>query len=386
MPITYDAPSNTITVTGYTEGTPCTFNDVYNADQAGGWGVVSKQGNVQYLFDAKLVIGDGSTSTWFADEAVQVDFSTNVFTGTYHNAIWVRVNAHFRLGRLRDAAKKITDHGCAVFAYSTRDDCRIVLAYQSGVDVELYDSLFEALYQRMDIRVVDAKIYQVTSHGVRWYYDLNVDVYRLNVAQSSQGIAIVTGTWNDIFVYKCVYGLRCYQQYPFSISNVKLRQNTIAIYAERISVDAYIINGDIDNWNFAWAAPSTAKVYRQYAFDLRVSDKDDSPISGATVTLKDKDGNQVFQVTTDVNGEIITQTVSRGYYDQANGDTLQDYSPHTLTIEKTGYQTYKKKFTLENKTDWEIKLAKAVGVFLDFGRPVVNLKKSDPENKNVMVL
>lgn len=35
MAITYNAGTNTITVTGYTEGTPCNFTDIYNADKAG---------------------------------------------------------------------------------------------------------------------------------------------------------------------------------------------------------------------------------------------------------------------------------------------------------------------------------------------------------------
>jgi hypothetical protein len=39
-------------------------------------------------------------------------------------------------------------------------------------------------------------------------------------------------------------------------------------------------------------------------------------------------------VATSGSGDIATQTVSRGYYDQAHGNTLQDYGPHTLTISK----------------------------------------------------
>jgi len=61
--ITYDAPNKIITVTGYTEETPCTFEDIYQADQSGGWGVVSKQGTVQYLFDCRVYIGNGVTET-----------------------------------------------------------------------------------------------------------------------------------------------------------------------------------------------------------------------------------------------------------------------------------------------------------------------------------
>jgi hypothetical protein len=57
-----------------------------------------------------------------------------------------------------------------------------------------------------------------------------------------------------------------------------------------------------------------------------------------------------------------------------------------LTISKAGYQTYVKKFVLGAKTAWEIKLARANTILFDQGTPVLNLKPSDPENKNVMVL
>jgi len=152
-----------------------------------------------------------------------------------------------------------------------------------------------------------------------------------------------------------------------------------------IKVNFYLINWDVDVWAFSFGADKFI-AWRQYEFDLAVTDKDGNPINGATVELKDKNGNVVFSVKTDVNGRITTQTVSRGWYEQATGNTLNDLSPHTLTISKAGYQDYVKKFTLEAKTNWEIKLAKAVGIFLSFGNPVINLKKSDPENKNVMAL
>jgi len=47
MGITYDSTNNIIIVTGFTESDPCTFEDIYQADQTNGWGVVSKQGDCQ---------------------------------------------------------------------------------------------------------------------------------------------------------------------------------------------------------------------------------------------------------------------------------------------------------------------------------------------------
>ncbi len=142
-------------------------------------------------------------------------------------------------------------------------------------------------------------------------------------------------------------------------------------------------------WNIFWVDNALSvinMIYRQYTFNLKVTEQDGTAINGATVTLKDKDDNQVFSVSTAADGTITEQTVTRGYYDQAHGDTLQDYSPHKLIIEKAGFQTYEIQGITMEKIDWTIKLAKAVGVFLSFGSPVINLKKTDPENKNVIVL
>jgi hypothetical protein len=148
----------------------------------------------------------------------------------------------------------------------------------------------------------------------------------------------------------------------------------------------YLINADTDTWNTNWVGAQAGILYRQYTFDFTVTDSAGTPISGATVTLKDKNGNTVFSLTTDVNGKISTQTVTRGYYDQPRGNTLQDYSPHTLTITKAGWQKYVKTFTLAEKTKWEIKLAKVQPILLSAGNPVVNLNPANPENNNVLVI
>ena len=44
MPITYDPASNTITVVGFTAATPCSFEDLYNADKAGALTLVERTG------------------------------------------------------------------------------------------------------------------------------------------------------------------------------------------------------------------------------------------------------------------------------------------------------------------------------------------------------
>ena len=42
MAISVTKPASTIIVTGGTEGTPATWNDIYLADVGGGWGLVAE--------------------------------------------------------------------------------------------------------------------------------------------------------------------------------------------------------------------------------------------------------------------------------------------------------------------------------------------------------
>jgi hypothetical protein len=88
MAITYNAGTDTITVTAGTPGVPNTFTDIYNADVAGAWGQVTKTGNM-FVFSAKLQVGDGSTATYLHDTFKKVTL----------NEIWtVKNNAELKTG------------------------------------------------------------------------------------------------------------------------------------------------------------------------------------------------------------------------------------------------------------------------------------------------
>ena len=67
MAITYNAGTDTITVTAGTAGAPNTFTDIYNADVAGAWGQVTKTGNM-FVCDCFVEVGDGSTETHLYDQ------------------------------------------------------------------------------------------------------------------------------------------------------------------------------------------------------------------------------------------------------------------------------------------------------------------------------
>ena len=60
MAITYVAGTNTITLDGVNT---YSFTAIYNADVASGWGVVTKQGDIQFAINAKIVVGNGTDKT-----------------------------------------------------------------------------------------------------------------------------------------------------------------------------------------------------------------------------------------------------------------------------------------------------------------------------------
>jgi hypothetical protein len=169
-----------------------------------------------------------------------------------------------------------------------------------------------------------------------------------------------------------------------TIKNLVAKNVATLVRIQNSNPTIALLNPDVDAWTFLWVNCPTAKVYRQYEFDLTATDKEGNPLEAAAVTLADKDGAVVFTATTGANGAIATQTVSRGYYQQSTGNALQEYSPHTLTIAKAGYQTYVKKFVLAEKTRWTVKLAKAQTILLDCGGLVLNLAAAEPENKHVL--
>lgn len=110
---------------------------------------------------------------------------------------------------------------------------------------------------------------------------------------------------------------------------------------------------------------------------LRVSDSNDNPLSGASVVIKNTAGSTVSSGNTDANGNydagyltnrVLTPTnqvigisnIGPFLEDThiANGDlTKVDSNPYTVTIAKTGYQTYQDTITINRKMDLEVALS-----------------------------
>jgi hypothetical protein len=359
--ITYDKGANVITVTGCSSHTPCTFTDVYNADVAGGWGKVHLQGTTQFSFDCSLYIGDGTTATYFKDLNKEVYFNDD-------QKMCSRTNSTTTFGKKEDTI--CASSGVTIFvSYKTLKyndwnfdgtayfyDTKIIGFDNSAGAILTYER--PTIYISGTFEVISLKIEMLRGFGPNNSNGIVRKLEITNCGDVGAGFNPSYSVYDDALVFKNNRGMIVTDSWTGSFQNIKACSNTALIDLGRYTGNVYCVNFEVDSWVFTWygATGGTGTIYRQYTFDLKVTDKDQNAISGATVTVKDKDGNTVFSVTSNASGDIATQTVSRGYYDQTHGDTLQEYSPHTLTITKEGYQTYTGNLTLSQKTNRTIAL------------------------------
>ena len=356
--ITYDSGSNTIKVVGFNESSPCTFEDIYQADVANGWGVVSKQGDNQYEFRCKLQIGDGTNETWLVDANKMISHTID------DDFIYIPAHGHFRCGVVVDEANRITKDGCCIYTNSSNKN--IIKFANSGI-VELYSTTISAESETKFMSDSSDSGYKIWNcNFIRVKGDTtsssaipDVDFYRVNWQSSELGPLFThTNYSNDILISDCEYGMSVSIEIPITIKNYRIVGETYSFLVWILDADLYAINVDC-KWNIYWfTTKPKGKIYRQYTFTLKVVDEEGNPISGAKVSVYNRSGCLEFEDITDANGRIPTHIITRGYYDEDHGSTLIDFSPHTLVIEKEGYETYTMQFTPTKAIDWQVSLKK----------------------------
>lgn len=353
----YNAGTNTATASG---AGSTDFAALVAADTAGGWGVYTADATgTQIICGGKIFIGDGTagSTTLLADSSKEIIFTAAAVSADYTYLLYVREYASLKLGNVVDATTKSTNNGVTIISLQNNyNSISMLMSRTTAGTTELYGCTFEGLYRRHFIRGYVGGETITAFNCITDYVcfqALTTDFFNINAvgrANTFPMLELLGGTLNILRVSNAVYGY-------WQTSTATADSTISGYYARNItkfgyfagSKNVYFVNPDSSSWVFTYST-FTGKVYRQYEFDLQTA-------AGATVTLTDKDDNVVFSVTADaVTGKIATQTVSRGYYAQATGDTLQDYSPHTLTITGTGYIPYVRTFTLEEKTKWLIEL------------------------------
>ena len=359
MAITYNSGTNTITITGYTLGTPCTFLDVYNADVAGSWGKVTNQCTNQFCIACKIVIGDGSRATYFADEDQQVKWTNAITTANYQNIILVKTNGSCRFGKLIDGTKKITRVGCQ-HLYHVNAFRSFFINCEASAELLIYASSFIGStytpYTLLAGLGGTTKIYNSNFNGMGIHLFSAMDMYNVLIEYVEYGIYSISGTVDTAKVHNTsVYGLIFYNTLS-TLKNTthKAKLSGSTIRAGNVTGNCYLINPELESWDISWGGTGYPVIYRQYEFDLKLVDSVGTGIGTAKVKMWDKDDSLVTNVNTNASGVLATQTLNHGYYQQSSGSTETVKTPHESRVYKYGKSMLSSKSSIEAKTDWAL--------------------------------
>lgn len=350
-------------------GTSVVTSDIYDADQAGGWGVFTKLGDNLFLCSSNLFVGDGSTSTWLTLKDLALALESKLV---------ITASAVCDAGILQDAGEKTTSNGA---------DIRFTKRYNNTWYSHWLDSSGEFNIYGGCIRGDKSdgyftRIYQSTVEDCDNFrpIDSNADFNRLSI--TSPGASAIwpkeSASYNDLYVYESEYAIRTWAtDKTITVNNFKGRSNTYLWYLQGPSgknETLNLVNADTGTWDIYWDKTVFTASYlnRQYTVDIQVLDENNNGIQGATVTLEDKNGTQIFSLSTAADGTITQQTVTSHQYSWASGSdpgvtTDTDYNDFTLKIQKTGYQSIIKQFTLDSKVDWCDRLQLCCPVFDGLG-------------------
>lgn len=344
MTITYNATDNIITLDGTNT---YSFEDIYQADQNGGWGVVSKQGDDQYYIEANITLGDGTNETQLIDEDCAIQLGTNA------NQRWMetKVNSIFKL-----TTSYFEWYAPAIvkYWYSETYIYNSVVYRRGNADDEI-----------RFMRPIEILNSYIDSKG--WYiYSGKVTIKESVFSLASSAFWLYSGAEhdiNDLTLKNGYWGFILGTGKEVKAKNLTIKDCTIDIRLAADNATLILVNSSFDKTKLQFQYDNDI-LYDKFEFDIKVMDKDGNVISGANVELYDKNDNLIFEEATDENGEISTHEITYRKFEGIN-ETETIYTPHTLKITKDGYATYKAKITINHKIEDDIFVLDALSYTYD---------------------
>jgi hypothetical protein len=318
------------------------------------WGTIWDKGNAQYELNAKLQIGDGATSTYFADVGKSIAIK-GVLTGHWAGKVFdVKANATFRSGILINEANKVCGYGLSIY-YLDPYASQYEFSETTGTTY-LYSTLIYTSGNAKVIGIYNGRLWNCLAHDqVSFVCKDGCNTFNLTVINSNVVFRWASNSTEKIISLGNTRAILLQGANSFTVRDFYASGSTNGFQAASHTGTVNLVNCNMDNWTFS--SPAYGQVFRQHTFDLRVSDVNDNPISGAGVKIYDKNGNLVADLTTGEDGKITQQTLNYKRYYYSGGHQEQDYYPYRLVITRAGYETYEDKFDSDRKMDLEVALA-----------------------------
>lgn len=314
MAISYNAGTNTITLNGINT---YTLNDIYNADVAGAWGVVSRQGADQFLFECNMVVGGAGEATKLVDEEVGFQIGITGARKTFQTLAgssfeMTRCLLQFYLSTLVHSFGSWKFNRCT---YSVTETSNVCLYMRGTQEHERSDFKCNFL-ANLDS---SCSYYKCDYYGTGFLY-------------------YTTGVIEDLYIDGNLRN-------QFTSATLKNSEITGVTSIETSDKHITFINCVFSSLNFSFA---NNYLLDEWEFNALVTDKNNNPLNGAAIILKDKNGDIKNSGATGADGKLPSSLeVLCNRYD-GTSETKTEYNPFTLTVTKAGYTDYETEITIDH--------------------------------------
>lgn len=346
--------------------------DLYNADVSGSWGVIDKDGETYKIKTALILAKD---MTW-NDELKTIIFYDGITTGA--------LTANFGLYNSTD---DYTYNGCYLF-FRTWSLNTLTFSELNAYHTSFYWSnednpnASRTVLPYLGIYVTAGDVIDCNANEVRFFRGLstaNVLYKRTLIAGCDVALFTGTVTLEDV---TCMNMSRSFQT------------STNSVIRAVGYVGKKMANGDVyclgDNWTVEFVDSEVTSEPFKYLSGTggvgslvstvipTIVDKNNDPISGASVKIYDKDDTLVVDETTDANGQISDEVTMNETTFPSGVLTVEDFNPFKFIISKTGYETYTSTRDIDAPVRDIITLRPQKKVATDdTGQVYINLDKED---------
>lgn len=338
-----------------------TIEDIYNAALAGGWDITKTGINI-YNINGYSITANGYLKLKDAFiNLIGTNADSYILYGPYR----------IQFGEYDEATEKVSQ-GCVVNFSCSGNPRRIRI-------FNLYDTVLTGPYTyswagaTVYGKVRNSKTSNIGSENFMYG---PMDIKNLHITRCNYGMRCTAegSTFENIVINNCNIGVWLYQISGITLKRVDARGNTYGFYnqtsASNRDQENTLLGCMYDNYRNTVnrTGTETKDTYcilniAEY-FNLKVIDEEGDPIEGASVTLHNKSDQLVFEAETNSEGEIEEQIVTRirdevwkleinDYYPV---QTVYNFNPFKLTIEKEGKQGYETKITIDESRKLDIAL------------------------------
>jgi len=304
-----------VTITGGTDTSPLTFDDIVSADDTNAWGIISEIESDVYFVQGKFRFGDTTNDTYFVDKGKLVIFKDTWVPDNYHEFNIYRGSSNTTVFQLGEKSGDAGINGCVVRAPSGKRF--LIDAYtnydvtnMAAGDIGLYGSSFYYMGQGklpgssygevLTCNFINSGIlyaYQSTVKGTNFIGSGDRAVW----IPTDHNVTNSNFISNNVGVYIDTAGTYTFDALIFTGNTYDIEN------ASGGSVTINCVNGSNPTTVLNSVSGSTTEIVNTVYITVYVVDSQNNPIQDAAVYVYNQDDSEVIiNDYTDAEGKVQT--------------------------------------------------------------------------------